>query len=250
MKFKTPDGFPAVNGNRIIWRYMSLDKFLHLLTDNKLVLPKGRFFPDQNEFSAYLNAANSIAHRRLIEGDMPEAGKYRALCSNMESSVEHIRSNTFISCWSIRREESYALWKIYLGGSTAGVAIKTTVSKLQKSLIGIHSDAPLYAAEVGYGSPDVSSNPTHHDHILTKQKAYEYEKEFRIYYLEDSDDGKADSMSSLSTLGLDVDLDNMITEYMISPFAPDWFGETLIKTVERIQPKLKNRFVHSEINEK
>jgi hypothetical protein len=50
-----------------------------------------------------------------------------------------------INCWSVNQYENYALWKIYLGGEKNGVAIKSTVSKLRKSVeLGMDS-YPAYS---------------------------------------------------------------------------------------------------------
>lgn len=40
-----------------------------------------------------------------------------------------------INCWSINPHENYALWKIYLGDEKNCVTIKSTVSKLSKSVV-------------------------------------------------------------------------------------------------------------------
>ncbi len=43
-------------------------------------------------------------------------------------STNPMKELVLINCWSINPHESYALWKIYLGGEKNGVAVRSTIS--------------------------------------------------------------------------------------------------------------------------
>ena len=108
--------------NTIIWRYMSFEKFLDVILEDHLFFTKVSNMTDKNECE--LPKKN---------GDILWAQSHE-LFNKKWFEFYALKRSTFINCWIINRFESYALWKIYLGGSKTGIAIKTNVKKLMSSI--------------------------------------------------------------------------------------------------------------------
>ena len=252
MKVHTPDAFEPVNGNRIIWRYMPLDKFLHLLLNRELTLVKASLFTDRNEFCAYLRAAEDRTGKLIAQGRLEEADKCCDRNLKIENAIEGIKRKAFINCWSIGTEESYALWKIYLSGSASGVAIRTTVSKLKKSITSSNEDSiSLYLGEVTYDHPKFDQEISDHHHILTKGHAYKYEEELRLYMIQETEEPwrKLSNSFTKGAHSISIDTETLIQEAVISPFCGEWFADTLKKVVDQSSPGLADRFKFSRIQD-
>ena len=118
-------------GTSIVWRYMGLDKFLDLIANSRLYFANVHNLTDQYEASLPADLARK--HTELAEkeqaGELTEAEQ--ALFEKMNQAI---RASTLVNCWSIGKTESYALWKVYLGGAQAGVAIRTRLNNLRKAI--------------------------------------------------------------------------------------------------------------------
>ena len=118
--------------NTIIWRYMDLAQFLDVLVHEQLYFPNMKILSDQYEGTI---PKNIIEQKKAELENQGLSGK--------ELEEEMVRFHffmhpmpelSFVNCWSMERLESYALWKIYLKGSTSGVAIRSTVGALKNAL--------------------------------------------------------------------------------------------------------------------
>lgn len=215
---KTQAEFSAGDDEEII-RYMSLSKFMSLLTFKKLFFTNVKYFED--------------AH----EGEIPE-GFFKNWSeeaengyNSVQSSVTHIR-NVYASCWNkFKGEESYALWKIYTD-TDSGVAIKTTVGKLKKAL----GNEKVKICEVQYISSfenkdiDVKfpvfefHGRQKHIREVYKVSPYSYEEEIRALFLEMSNEEPGKT--------LEIDLNELIEAVYVSPFAKEWFFNLIKETIK------------------
>ncbi|MBA7585008.1 hypothetical protein ES708_26977 [subsurface metagenome] len=166
------------NGNTIIWRYMGIDKFLHLITQNQLFFTRLSKMTDKYEGTLpernFIKRMNELIQKGI--DPFPKALKEK-------KNLESFRNFTFLNCWTIGREESYALWKIYLGGASCGVAIKSTVSKLRKSIERETSEQDFYIGEVEYTNYIKDDLPNPIQLTVTKSLYYEYESELRVFLI-------------------------------------------------------------------
>ena len=140
-----------------------------------------------------------------------------------------------INCWNKCENESAALWKIY-ADFNKGIMIKSSIQNLHAAFANNGKQVAL--SEIRYMDYrketmlDGNSNYL----IIHKQKAYSYEEEVRLIYSvipeigwvynweeEEVQEGKY----------IDIDLNLLIDEIVISPFAPAWF----FKLVEDIMYK-------------
>lgn len=124
---------------------------------------------------------------------------------------------TFINCWHASDSESEALWRLYSDDHSAVVAISTKVETLQTAF-GDH-----LVAEVRY-TDDYVHQPGDHwsRRFLTKRRAFEHEREVRVL-IQNYDAG--DRLQA--GLEISTDVDALIEEIRISPFAEHWFVEAV-----------------------
>ena len=112
---------------------MTLEKFLDLLVHKRLFFVNAGKLTDAYEVSiprkVIKKKKNDLRKTGLSDRDLDEE------IAAFEWQHSPMRKLTLVNCWSFGRYESYALWKIYLGGSKAGVAIRSSVSRLKKAII-------------------------------------------------------------------------------------------------------------------
>ena len=114
-----------------------------------------------------------------------------------ELAVFHWETNpmkelVLTNCWSINQYESYALWKIYLGGEKNGVALKSTVSSLKKSILLGDDSYPeeFFIGKVKYRTHLKQDELSRLSVITTKKPFYDFvQKNFLwlIYYKQAGD---------------------------------------------------------------
>lgn len=250
--FQKVDGFEAPHPSNIIWRYMSLEKFLDMLERKTLRFARASTMSDKRELLLpyeKLEARHWQRPRGLSKEDLwSDSDKHWEKLDYVRKKADDLRQRICLSSWAIAQTESYALWKIYLGGSRAGVAIKSTFSALQKAILPDQNHT-IQHARVRY-TDDV--NPEHLEErhfIFQKSTHYEYEKELRLAVDYHLDPSKSDrpiigmlaegSNSSPDALHIPIDTNTLIREVYLSPFNMRGFRKTFESIVRKIDPKLK-----------
>jgi hypothetical protein len=231
MIIKVNDAFWPKN-NMPAWRYLSFDKFFNFLLYRQIQFTRASLFTDQNEL------------RLFGDGD-EQTTATRKNGSALEQRIGSLRESTYVSCWSLGRSESYPLWKIYLGGSRNGVAIRTTVGRLHHSLEG--SDRHFYTAGVQYRDKIFDVEPTDGQIICTKTEAYSYEREFRIFTKHNESDDISEFAPKIVTEA--IDLDEMSPRIYVSPFSSEWFISTVQDAIDYLAPDLSLRVEKSTIED-
>lgn len=136
-----------------------------------------------------------------------------------------------VSCWTIDEDDSDLMWMTYAPQS--GVAIKSTAGRLRVSLLKTF----IHLMEVPYG-------PLNTHDPFRKRSRFKREREYRVV-----DIRRCESDGVL----WNVDLEKLIDEIWVSPYAPRWFGDvvknllnqyglTMIKVVHK-------RFDGGEVND-
>ena len=243
MRIRKHEDLRAPHGRKVVWRYMGLDKFLDLAVSQRLYFVNASRLSDQYEVTlppfTLRERENSLRKRGLDGAELAEQ------MTAFEQAHRPLRQRAMVNCWSLGRHESYALWKIYLDGARAGVAVRSTVSALRKALEQGDDPEPedVYFAEVEYGDylPDEEINP--YTLVSRKRNFYAYEKELRLFMLREP--------ASASEQGrfVQVDLDAMIDRVYLSPFAGPWFRKTFEQALKRINPALVDRLELSLIRD-
>jgi hypothetical protein len=244
------DKIDTPHGNTIIWRYMGLDKFLDLITSSRLYFTNAAKMTDKYE--GIIPRKNIDKKRRHL------ANYYSTDPTDIETELsiykhqyDDLRNLTLINCWSIRQHESYALWKIYLGGSKSGIAIRTTVSNLKKAIDGggesYHED--VFLGKVAYSDYIPHDELSRFSIITTKNNFYEYEKELRliIFHHPQSEGGVIQPYKIDIGRQYLVNVDQLIDQIYLSPFAGPWFEKAFRQVLAKVRPELVDKIALSEI---
>jgi len=239
------------HGNTVIWRYLGLDKFLDLLVTDEIFFTNAAKMTDRYEGTVPKRNRNYIIKQLTKQTDFftPEEAEVEA--GYKVESINSFKKLTLLNCWTISQHESYALWKIYLGGAKAGVAIKTTISKLEKAIIkgADPIDDDIYIGKVNY-TDYIKDEPENRFKIITtKNTFYNYENELRlfIFHYPKSEGGTDVPYDIRIGRRLKVDLNEMIDSIYLSPFSGRWLGNTLIRTIKIVKPGLAAKIENSEI---
>lgn len=275
MPFKTHGHIGAPPGNAIIWRYMGLDKFLDLITHSRLFFANVYNLTDKYEASLPADLARK--HSELAEkersGRLTEVE--RALFEKMNRAI---RAPTLVNCWSLGKTESYALWKVYLGGAQAGVTIRSNLYNLRKALEqgGDLDKLDFYMGKVQYTDGMDEEFISEFSLVTMKREFYEYEQELRVFILEPQDAGSGTLPASempppietqLIPVGaptsvmppvtnpslgryVKVDVPTLVGKLYLSPFMGIWFRDVVAEILKRVQPALVDRIVMSSILER
>jgi hypothetical protein len=220
-----------------VWRYLSFDKFVNFMMHREVQFTRSSLFTDQNEL-------------RLLDAPEGKPEMTGEQAARVEQRIENLRSSTFVSCWSLGVSESYPLWKIYLGGSRNGVAIRSTVGKLRASLES--SPTQYFDGGVQYRREVFDKNPTDEQLICTKLEAYAYEREYRVFaifprHLTPKTEGK--SAFTPNVISEPIDVASMLRFIYVSPFSSSWFEKTVRDAMTRLAPDLTVSIRKSKIRD-
>jgi len=224
---------------------MGLGKFLDLLVHQRFFFTNAQHLSDGFEVTL---PENVISKKKQELNELGFSGQdFDRKMPLIEDNNRPLREFTLVNCWSLGKTESYALWKIYLGGSKAGIAIKTTVSALRKAIERGNDPVPenIFIGKVQYTNNLPESAISPFSLITTKKEYYAYENELRLFILLD------ENLISKYNLSVGryvmVDLDILIDKIYISPFVGSWFRETIRSILIKVNPTLKERLQVSSI---
>jgi hypothetical protein len=225
-----------MNSDNIIWRYFDFPKFVDLLQTSTL------FFERGDKLIEFDKKEGSIFSLAMEEDNADDPTINNLLNTDFPISQEDINKWIFINCWHRSPKECYAMWRVY--GKDFGVCIRSSINKLQKSFANSDADDEFIVLEgvyqtiwndkvivnMRYYSDDEDYIHTESpiDRFTYKRKEFEYEKETRcvIYFPEGCGvnviDGEMQGITTYENIKLDINLDSLIDEICISPFAPSW----------------------------
>jgi hypothetical protein len=136
-----------VSDDVTIWRYMTIDRFRQLL-DGSLYFASANQFDDKFEGAITDAEVARRSYRHSSSGTESNTDLEWYLAS-VSSAFEELRRLTKISCWHAREHENIAMWERYLPSQEAGVAIRSSVGRLKRSLREFRL-APQYGEEKIY----------------------------------------------------------------------------------------------------
>lgn len=211
---------PENKDSRLL-RYMTLPKFLNLISCKSLYLPNAQCFEDKWE--GELSDVNRRIHNERIQGFY--GGEISLdYIENMRKRTSHtfklLKNCTFISSWNYSDYESPFLWNSFTQPNN-GILIGSTISKLKDS---VKYEDDFFLGQVKYYNQDewfIGEGNTLSPFIW-KRIEYSHENEIRLIL---QDENIIDS----NGINLDVDLDTLISEIIISPNSDTWFKKLIIK---------------------
>ncbi|OLS19163.1 MAG: hypothetical protein HeimC2_42480 [Candidatus Heimdallarchaeota archaeon LC_2] len=225
-----PSFTPPKNLNSKIWRYMDFAKFVSLLENQSLYVPRADKLGDSFEGSmTHLNKKGEEFFFTLH----PELHKYKMQPSDVRKSV---RKSMYISCWHLSEYESMAMWDIYTK-SNNGIAIQSDYSSLKECLHNNHYTFQIGMVNyINYETDGIRADNLFNP-FLCKRRSYEHEKELRaISWWESSDKGgKALVIGKSNPIGISIKTSptKLIKKVYINPNSPNWILDTITKIVKR-----------------
>ncbi|MND74919.1 hypothetical protein D3C80_665260 [compost metagenome] len=258
----------SLNDDMLLWRYMSIDKFIDLLSNKKLFLTPLSYYSASDPFEGFipkvafeaileifLKSANKMdAMGKQIEHDFlsriasgefqPTSHQYKAIDDMKRMSKVHRNSliplcnkifkSTCVHCWYHSKTESEAMWKLY-SDSGKGIAIKTSVGSLIKAINSCQQKIPLRLGKVKY-LDFLCNKLTPKDCVvdgtispLLKRNEYAHENEVRLYSVPQLHPKQWVGYEPQPIL-VDIDIATIIEGVYISPYV----GEPFISSVSKL----------------
>jgi len=223
-----------VPSDAAVWRYFDFPKFTALLQQSTLFFCRADLLGDPLEGSS--TRWYAAWKERLLEN--PPKGKTRAeleaVLRHNEGVFANITREAYVNCWHLGDHESMAMWQGY-GGGPYGVAIRSTFGALDAVVPpmfkGPWQEDTIYIGRVKYIDLTSLTERIPHEvnaygRLMCKSLPYRYENEIRAVFLDSS-------LSLVSTPpaghDLSVNLNDLITNIVVSPLAPSWFASIVEK---------------------
>ena len=175
--------------------------------------------------------------------DRPETGPHGPEFIGEIPKVSELRQQgvlkTFVSCWHANHHESAAMWSLY-GRETKCVAVRTTYSRLDSVLpntIWLH---PM--TYIDYDTDELTAAALSISPFFHKRKSFLHENEVRAVIQDHShkrlDESRiiqvwADEESADKVRTVQVDLNTLIEQVVISPTSESWFVDVVTETAKR-----------------
>lgn len=227
--YKQSYHFHTPEENLTIWRYIDFTKFVDLLLSKQLFFARSDSFEDPFE-----------GRIRLKDYEKTK---------QMFSDEELTKKFYFLNCWHINENQSDAMWKIFLSTNN-GIAIKSTVGNLIKSFEETKED--IFISKVYYREfENITFNEVlfeeqnrtmngrggSYNQFNYKRISFEHEKELRLFHIDMPiphaiKDGIP--REPLTHKKLDINLECLINEIVVAPFADDWFKDLVKQIVEKL----------------
>ena len=255
----------SLEPNARIWRYMSLDKFIDLLSTKSLYMSpvtafkksdpyEGQEHPQVAQLWADIfgpfeeDFAKVVRQMEILSiGNSVDMEAFAALKSRIDHMPEErdrigckMRHSVRGCCWHANDGESEAMWKIY-GDSGKSVAIVSTVGALASSLLADGIEEVIDIVPVKYLDFRLKYLPAKLKDFkgritVTKRVAYEHEREIRLTIRpapKDPREWQRENFGLPNPIRLPVNTGELIQEIQISPYTFEPFASS-VKTVCKI----------------
>ncbi len=191
--------------NSTLWRYLSLEAFLWMLSESRLRLsfPSGFTDPFEGQYPRLTaegirawTGTHADHNRRMVAGDLlPDFA---------------------VLCFHRQREENELMWRAY--GSEVGVAFRTTVRRVKTVMSGLVQHGEIELGDVKYVDYEHYEMDwvSHGNKVMHKRREYRAERECRVIISPASI--VADAVRpEFNGLSVPVDLNGLISEVVVAP---------------------------------
>ncbi|MBU7573002.1 MAG: DUF2971 domain-containing protein, partial [Hydrogenophaga sp.] len=229
MPYKAHHTFSAPQDqDHVVWRYLDLSKFAHVLFTRTLHFTRIDQFSDPFEGSASLLAANSLvefyknaveeAKISVLHQERPEALRADFL------NTRELRATTYANCWHLSAHESAAMWNQYLIHGE-GIAICSTYRKLQSCFQETQDDVFLGAIRyIDYEKENFYDVGNMFSYVMHKRKSFEHEKEVRAVISRWGPDNLPNPKQGIN---VHINLETLIDKIYVAPGTGSWLTETV-----------------------
>jgi hypothetical protein len=250
-----------------LWRYLSLDKLIDLLSTNELFFAPLATFAKTDPFEGYLPSVALDVHasiNRKIVSDLElshqqlaeHLSKQGHPLTNadreaLQASLEDLRSilrrflpaiakATVVNCWHASESESEAMWRLYAENGKA-VAVETTLDVLKESIQKRESSGVVHIYPVKYlDFFDAGLQPRDcvvegHLAPLLKRISYRHECEVRAFIGRVAPNPRAGADVAFwkpEPIRLPIDVKTLVKAIHISPYAGEPFPSSVARVCE------------------
>ena len=237
-----------------IWRFMSLSKFLSMLTTRKLYFPQiftlkkrdpfeGSYPRGNFEFAKKISTDDDFVKSAFDVDDERHIAALRQAYGqeHRRNTIQNISKIVYVSCWHISDHENAGLWSQY-ASEDEGIAIRSTVGNLRSSLKT--TSESIYLGSVQYSDYQSAAVTISEGNILlpmfSKSLSFSHEKELRAClfgepnFVVNAGQTKIDGPPGKL---VDCDLDALVSEIYVAPFSPSWLFDTVQATVRQFACK-------------
>ncbi|WP_298624541.1 hypothetical protein [uncultured Legionella sp.] len=194
------------NQDQLLWRYLDFAKFTYLIRNQSL------YFPSLTQL---LSADPWEGLPSPLNFDYPDP----IMDKLHKESHFGVRKTMFVNCWHINDGESDSQWKIY-GRDTMSLAIVTRFTNLAQA---ISDPKKIHGSVLSYYDPKKErTSELVIEQALSKRKAFEHEKEFRLFIW---DHKLLKEEHPPEGLVVAINIKMLIEKIIINPLAPQWFIE-------------------------
>jgi Protein of unknown function (DUF2971) len=236
----------SISESDVLWRYMSIDKFICLL-EGVLYFPSLSSFKDSDPFEGYI----PVSALRALMGYSRYTQKPQWIDQSIDVEKEYQDriSGIYINCWHANHFESEAMWRLY-SKQNDGIAIRTTVGRL-KNVLEEFNQGIVHVGRVKYidfDNQELNPNECMSDNVLfplIKRRSYEHEKEIRIY-LDSWENGKKIFADTVKSRILEINSLEIFDAIYISPYARHSFVDAIYAVCKKYGIE-RNRVEYSNI---
>lgn len=216
-----------------IYRYLDFDFLLSFLSKERLDVPMKYTFSDSHEST--LPVSHFFGIRAVGNGAIETTSAKNDILRQKWNEYKE-ESGILTSCWTIRQDENYLMWKAY--SSKMGVRIKTTINDFVSSIKT--DDYDILCSEIAYSGHKYGADLE--EQIFSKDSFYSNEEEIRFYFYPTNKD-KSKGNSTISRINIPFCPKDLIQEIILSPFidcnATDAIKELLEEKYTYLQGKIK-----------
>lgn len=190
----------------VLWRYMDFTKFVSLLESQALFFCRADLLGDP--FEGAISPVTPPAFPQNFKAGPVAVHRI---------DLRQIARMMYVNCWHGGEFESEAMWRLY-AREHDGIAIKTMFRRLRDALVG---DESVLVSRIQYRDYRTDNIPFGNGLLpyLHKRISFRHEQEVRALTLSAS--GK--DRPSPSGLYHKVDLEKLVEEIVVAPFAKSWF---------------------------
>ena len=240
----------SLSRDDVLWRYMTLDKFVDLISSQSLFFTPLSFYASTDPFEGYPPAVALEAMYRISDQsyatmeslldklacdpvnahllNAEPAMKMRLAIEkrpeNFKKHIDAVFKGTLVSCWYKSMYQSEAMWNLY-SDQHKGVALRTTVGRLQDSLaVDDCAGRTVFIGSVkyiDYNDSDLTPPDCVTDGMtipLLKRVSFSHENEVRAFFVSDVSSENVERFEP-SAKSLSIDVQGLIGEVYISPYA-------------------------------
>lgn len=216
--------------NATIWRYFTIEKYLHFITSKSLFLSRVDLLGDPFEGSLNKFTWEALEKAEEIDPTLAPDGTAVNFLPSLRTAFRNARFGTYVNCWHMNNFESEAMWRLY-GRDSQAIALRCKYSELARNLskecfIGCVSYKD-------YGKEIIPSGNIFYP-ALHKRASFDFEREIRIVrMLEGWAEPSFDANKAPKGLLEVLDFNTFDFDILVSPLAPDWYIEMLHEISEK-----------------